>query len=72
MDRADGITLKNAVGQQELERLADFPAPFPAAALTLRENPKRVEQDGEDGNDKRRIGWISSIIPILPILLTTS
>jgi hypothetical protein len=66
------LNQENAVRQQELEKLADLPAPFPASALTLRGNPKRVEQDGENGKDKRKIGRISSIVPILPILLPTS
>jgi hypothetical protein len=66
------LNLKNAVEQQELERLADYSAPFPASVLTLWGNPKMVEQDGENGKDEKRNGRISSIIPILPILLPTS
>jgi hypothetical protein len=49
--RPHPFTLKNAVGQQGLDRLVAFFRQFPAAAPHHLGATKSFEQDGEDGKD---------------------
>jgi hypothetical protein len=56
----------------EAGEIGGIPRSTPCLGIHPPGNLKRVEQDGENGKDERINGWISSIIPILPILLPTS